>query len=81
MYHEPLPMEGPIDFCLRREREERLAFLAAKDANMRDKHFMAAERFADQAWSLTEASEGSYLRSGLWDLALATHRPPPSTPA
>jgi hypothetical protein len=47
--------EEEIDFCQRREAEERAAAEASTHARVRDIHQMMAERYADRAWSLEES--------------------------
>jgi hypothetical protein len=61
-----LSVEDEIERLLAREREERAAAAAATDPESRDRHFMAAERYADQVWSLEEAHDLPYRASGLW---------------
>lgn len=58
--------ETDLEYCVRREKEERAAAIAAPDLTSRDHHFMAAERFADRAWSLREQGDEIYVPSGLW---------------
>lgn len=55
-----------IDRLLIVEQEERAAARLAADAQIRDRHFMRAERCADKAWSLQEAFDLPYRASGLW---------------
>lgn len=43
-----------IEFCLRREREERAAASSASCLAVHDAHFVMAERYADRASSLFE---------------------------
>ena len=43
-----------VEYCLRREAEERVAVASAVDPAIRDAHFGMAERYADRAWSLIE---------------------------
>jgi len=43
-----------IEFCLRREREERAAATSASCLAVHDAHFVMAERYADRASSLFE---------------------------
>lgn len=43
-----------IDYCTRREQEERAAAAVAAHQAAFDAHFVMAERYADRAWSLTQ---------------------------
>jgi len=56
-----------IETCKRLERKEREAARLATTLVDRDLHLMRAERHADRAWSLAEATDGPYLPSSLWD--------------
>jgi hypothetical protein len=56
-----------IDDILTRESQERQAAHRARSPEARDAHYMLAERYADRAWTLNEASSDSgYIPSGLW---------------
>jgi hypothetical protein len=43
-------------YARQRELDERATSAAALDPIARDGHFMMAERYADRAWSILEAS-------------------------
>ena len=59
--------DNDIGELLARERQERRAASRAASVEARDSHFMLAERFADQAWSINEAVRGlPPIPSGLW---------------
>jgi hypothetical protein len=58
--------QAELDHCLARERVERAAAGAASDPVIRDRHFVLAERYADQAWSISEQYDLPYPPSGLW---------------
>lgn len=45
--------QDEIDYCSRREREERLSALTCVPMAC-DAHLAMAERYADRAWGLTE---------------------------
>jgi hypothetical protein len=47
-------IDTEVDFCLRREREERAAAAGATCLAVHDAHFVMAERYADRASSLIE---------------------------
>jgi len=50
-----------------RERQERKAAEQAANDDERGIHIIRAERYADKAWSLSEAAEDlPHLVSGLW---------------
>ncbi len=46
--------ESAIDYCRRREREERLGLAQADTDAARDPHAVMADRYADRAWSIQE---------------------------
>lgn len=52
----PTIFETELEFCARREAEERVAANAAACGAVHDAHFRMAERYADRAWSIGEAA-------------------------
>lgn len=57
-------IDGEIEHCRRREREEREAADRSQDISARDAHLALAERYAEKAWSLAEAGNRAARRAG-----------------
>ncbi|WP_353435059.1 hypothetical protein [Sphingomonas faeni] len=55
-----------IDQWLNEEAVARVASDAAADLNEQDEHYIAAERLADRAWSLTETNDHPFIASNIW---------------
>ena len=60
-----------LDYFRKREAEERQAASESLSPYASGAHFQMAERYADMAWSLEEASDAPYKPSGLWANAAA----------
>jgi hypothetical protein len=58
--------QNEFDHCLERERVERAAAQDSADPAVKDLHILMAERYADQAWSISEQYDLPYAPSGLW---------------
>jgi hypothetical protein len=58
--------ETELEHCKAREAEERVASAASSDAGARDCHLVMAERYADRAWSISEAHDLPYIPSDIW---------------
>jgi uncharacterized protein (DUF2336 family) len=59
-----------VTHLLVREKEERTLAVRCRNEGARDSHIMLAERYADQAWSLSEVhDEAPYIPSKLWRTA------------
>jgi len=55
-----------IDQWLNEEAVARAASDAAANSKERDEHYIAAERFADRAWSLAETNDHRFIASKIW---------------
>lgn len=66
MHIERQPAEAEVRHFLALEQKERRAAHQAGDSASRDHHVMAAERYADRAWSLNERTDSPHWPSGLW---------------
>jgi hypothetical protein len=60
------PTDAEVRHFLALEQQERQAANRAIDSASRDHHVMAAERYADRAWSLNEETDDPHWPSGLW---------------
>jgi hypothetical protein len=60
------PADAEVRHFLALEQQERQAASRASDTATRDRHIMAAERYADRAWSLNEETDDPHWPSGLW---------------
>jgi len=63
--------ESNLDYCRRREDEEREAAASTKCPQAQDVHFQMAERYADLAWSIEESTDAAYRPSSLWQAIAA----------
>lgn len=58
-------VDDEMDYCARREAEERAAAAAASCVSVHDAHFVMAERYADRASSLFESKfDAEYSATG-----------------
>ncbi|WP_019831355.1 hypothetical protein [Sphingomonas sp. PR090111-T3T-6A] len=66
MQTERQTADAEVRHFLTLEQKERRAASRASDSASRDRHVMAAERYADRAWSLNEQIDSPHWPSGLW---------------